>query len=140
VRDLLRGAETLAAERRRCADVLDLCGLLDVAHVPATTLPLGQRRAVELARALVSEPQLLLTDEPSSGLDPDETSGVIEVLRAVRREAGLALVVIDHDLATVEQVAERVIAMDAGQIVATGTFAEVVRNPVVIESWLGRSA
>jgi branched-chain amino acid transport system ATP-binding protein len=138
MRDLFRGSDTTADELQRCMDVLDLCGLESVAEVPATTLPLGQRRAVEMARALVSRPKLLLADEPSSGLASDEATAIIDVIKRVRQETGLAIVLVDHDLETVEAVAERVVAMDAGRIIAEGSFHEVTSDPAVITSWLGR--
>ena len=137
IRDLVRGGVTLPAERNRCDEVLELCSLTAVRDAPATTLSLGQRRAVELARALVARPRLLLADEPSSGLDLDESMRLVEVIQRVRRETSLAVVLIDHDLATIEAASERVIAMDAGKIIAEGTYAEVVRNPQVVTSWLG---
>lgn len=137
MRDLIHGPETLPAERIRCEEILELCGLSDVRDMPATTLSLGQRRAVELARALVVRPLLLLTDEPSSGLDMEESRHLAAVIDRVRRETGLAVLLIDHDLPTVEAVVERVIALDAGRVIAEGTYAEVVRDPAVIASWLG---
>jgi ABC-type branched-subunit amino acid transport system ATPase component len=127
----------MAAERLRCESVLELCGLASAADLPATTLSLGQRRAVELARALVGRPRLLLADEPSSGLDPHESELLVGVINRVRDETGLAVIVIDHDLVTVESVAQRVIAMDAGRVIAEGDFASVLSNAAVKASWLG---
>ncbi len=140
IRDIIHGGSTLPAESARCAEALELCGLSSFANAPATTLSLGQRRAVELARALVTRPKLLLADEPSSGLDVDESQQYAAIIDRVRRETGLAVLLIDHDLATIDAVAERVVAMDAGRVIAEGSFAEVVRNEQVMTSWLGRSA
>jgi ABC-type branched-subunit amino acid transport system ATPase component len=140
VRDLFRGGETLPAERSRCLAILELCGLSGLANAPATTLSMGQRRAVELARALVTRPKLLLADEPSSGLDSDESAQLAAVIGQIRRETGLAVLLVDHNLGTVEAVAERVVAMDAGTVIAQGSFADVVRDSRVIASWLGSSA
>ena len=140
LRDLFRGGETLPAERARCMDILTLCGLNAVADVPATSLSLGQRRAVELARALVARPRLLLADEPSSGLDFEESIQLVQVIRRVRAETNLAVLLVDHDLATVEAATERVIAMDAGRVISSGTYSEVVADPSVLQSWLGHSA
>jgi branched-chain amino acid transport system ATP-binding protein len=137
IRDLLHGGETLPAERQRCEEILELCDLSAVADSPATTLSLGKRRAVELARALVSRPKLLLADEPSSGLDLDESEELIRIIANVRRETGLTVLLIDHDLVTIEAVSDRVIAMDAGQVIAAGTFQEVTTNEAVRTSWLG---
>ncbi len=140
MRDLFRGGSTLPAERVRVDEVLELCGLMGVRDVPATTLSLGQRRAVELARALVGHPKVLLADEPSSGLDVDESINYVAIVERVRRETGLAILLVDHDLATVEAASERVVAMDAGRVIAEGTYDDVVSSPLVVTSWLGRSA
>ncbi len=140
MRDLFRGGATLPAERARVDELLELCGLKEVANVPATTLSLGQRRAVELARALVARPRLLLSDEPSSGLDAEESNNLVEIVARVRSETGLAILLVDHNLSTIEAAADRVIAMDAGRIIAEGTYDEVVANALVLTSWLGRSA
>jgi branched-chain amino acid transport system ATP-binding protein len=140
MRDLFRGGGTLPAERSRVDALLELCGLLDVREVPATSLSLGQRRAVELARALVGRPRLLLADEPSSGLDIEESAQLVDVIARVREETGLAILLVDHDLGTIEAAAERVIAMDAGRVIAQGTYQQVISNPEVLTSWLGRSA
>ncbi len=140
LRDLLGSGAATDAERARCTEALELCGLADVAAAPATALSLGQRRAVELARALVTRPQLLLADEPSSGLDADEAAALAAVIGRARAETGLAILLVEHDLATVAATAERVIALDAGSVIAEGPLESVVRDPKVIASWLGRSA
>ncbi len=136
-RDLVHGGRTTPEERAACMEILSVVGLDDRAQAPASTLPLGERRAVELARALVCGPRLLLADEPSSGLDGGETAQLISIINRVRRETGLAIVVVDHDLATVEALADHVVAMDAGSVIAHGTFAEVTTNVDVMRSWLG---
>jgi len=137
IRDLRGAGDTFPAERIRCDEVLDLCGLRERADEPATALSLGERRAVELARALIGHPKLLLSDEPSSGLDSDEAAHLASVLGRVREESGLAVLIVEHDLPTVEAVAQRVVAMDAGKVIAQGPFAEVIRDPQVVASWLG---
>jgi branched-chain amino acid transport system ATP-binding protein len=140
LRDLLWQGDTSSAERARCEEVLQLCRLSAVADAPATALSLGERRAVELARALVTRPRLLLADEPSSGLDADEARWLAQIISRVRAETGLAVFLVEHDLTTVAAVAERVVALDAGRVIAAGAFNEVVRDPRVVESWLGRPA
>jgi branched-chain amino acid transport system ATP-binding protein len=139
-RDLVWRGATTGEELATCEAVLARCGLEQQANVPATALSLGERRAVELARALVTGPRLLLADEPSSGLDAAEARSLAATLRRVREETGLAVLLVEHDLPTVEAVAERVVALDAGRVIAEGTFDAVVRHPQVIDSWLGRSA
>jgi ABC-type branched-subunit amino acid transport system ATPase component len=137
LRDLLWQGQASEEERDRCDAVVRLCGLGAVAEAPATALSLGQRRAVELARALVTRPRLVLADEPSSGLDQEEARWLAGVLARVRAETQLAVLLVEHDLATVEAMAERVVAMDAGRVIAHGTFDDVVRDPQVVASWLG---
>jgi len=138
LRDLFWRGETTPEERARCEEVLALCRLGGRGDAPATALSLGERRAVELARALVTGPRLLLADEPSSGLESGEAKWFAELIAQVRTETGLAVLLVEHDLSTVESVAERVIAMEAGKVIAEGTLDEVVHNPLVVESWLGR--
>jgi len=139
-RDLVHGGRTTSDERDTCMEVLDLVGLADRADTPATTLSLGDRRAVELARALIGRPRLLLADEPSSGLDGEESRVLIRILNRVRQDTGVAVILVDHDLGTVKAVADNVIAMDAGAIIATGSYESVVSNPLVMASWLGQSS
>jgi branched-chain amino acid transport system ATP-binding protein len=138
-RDLLWRGETTDEERAQCEEAMRMCRLTAVADAPATALSLGDRRAVELARALVTRPRLLLADEPSSGLDTDEAQWLAGLITQVRSETGLAVLLVEHDLSTVDAVAERVIAMDAGRVVAEGALADVVADPLVVESWLGRT-
>jgi branched-chain amino acid transport system ATP-binding protein len=139
LRDLLGNGAPTTEEVDRCEEVLAMCGLGSVASVPATALSLGERRAVELARALVSRPRLLLADEPSSGLDTDEAQAFASIIARVRHQTGLAVLLVEHDLATVQATTERVVAMDAGSVIAQGPLADVVQDPQVIASWLGSS-
>jgi ABC-type branched-subunit amino acid transport system ATPase component len=140
MRDLSGHGAATTEETDRCLATIELCGLSDAAGAPATSLSLGERRSVELARALVTEPRLLLADEPSSGLDTPEAVTLAGVIARVRAKTGLAVLLVEHDLTTVEAVAERVVALEAGRVIAQGSFKDVVANPQVIESWLGRSA
>jgi branched-chain amino acid transport system ATP-binding protein len=139
-RDLLWHGAPTSSELQRCQATLQLCGIAELAHAPATALSLGERRTVELARALVARPVLLLADEPSSGLDATERAQLAAVIAKVRAETGLAILLVEHDLSTVQAITQRVIAMEAGQVIAEGTLAEVVANPDVVRSWLGTSA
>jgi branched-chain amino acid transport system ATP-binding protein len=137
LRDLLWNGSSTPEELAQCEEVIALCGLTAVASAPATALSLGERRAVELARALVTRPSLLLADEPSSGLDTEEAQALSSIISRVRSQTGLAVLLVEHDLTTVQATTERVIAMDAGSVIAQGPLADVVRDPQVIESWLG---
>ena len=115
-------------------------GIADRADVPVASLGLGSCRLVELARALVAEPVLLLADEPSSGLDVHETAELAGVLRTLQRERGLALLLVEHDLAMVGEVVDRVIVMNLGSVIAEGPFDTVMADPAVRHAYLGVQA
>jgi branched-chain amino acid transport system ATP-binding protein len=95
---------------------------------------------VELARALVSDPVLLLADEPSSGLDVHETRELSQVLRMLQRERGMAVLLVEHDLGMVGSVVDRTIVMNLGVVIAEGTFDDVMADPAVRQAYLGVSA
>jgi branched-chain amino acid transport system ATP-binding protein len=136
-RDLL-GLSGPSREDLAAADsVLEAVGLLDVADTPVAALGLGTCRIVELARAVVAQPRILLADEPSSGLDEHETGDLARLLRSLQAERSMGLLLVEHDLAMVEAVVDRVIVMDLGRVVASGTFHEVMRAPAVQRAYLG---
>jgi len=139
-RDLTGRSRPTAAERERCAAVLELVGLSDHADRPAHSLTLGTGRVVELARALVCEPDLLFLDEPSSGLDHRETDEMATVLEQVRREHGTAVLLCEHDVAFVERLASRTYVLDCGRLIAEGPTAEVLAQPEVVTAYLGQQA
>ena len=139
-RDLCNLSAPSADERKRVDEVLDLVGLRDRADVPVEALGLGMCRLVELARALVGNPVLLLADEPSSGLDMHETRELSGVLRTLQAERGTAILLVEHDLGMVAQTADRIIVMDLGQVIAQGGFDEVMAQPQVRQAYLGVSA
>ncbi len=107
---------------------------------PVSSLGLGSCRLVELARALVAEPLLLLADEPSSGLDVHETQELSQVLRMLQRERGMAVLLVEHDLGMVGSVVDRAIVMNLGAVIAEGTFEEVMADRAVRQAYLGLSA
>ena len=115
-------------------------GLTDLADVPVAALSLGYCRLVELGRALAGQPRLLLADEPSSGLDINETAALANVLRAAQREHGMAVLLVEHDMTMVSSAVDRVVALNLGEVIAEGTFAQVVADPGVRQAYLGRSA
>ena len=117
---------------------LDLVGIVHLADTSVNALGLGNCRLVELARALAAEPKILLADEPSSGLDLRETAEVAAVLRTVQRERGTAVLMVEHDLSMVADVADRTIVMDLGAMLAEGTFDEVMADPLVRDAYLGQ--
>lgn len=105
---------------------------------PVLDLPQGDRRRVEICRALASRPTLLLLDEPSAGMSPEETDKLMEDIATVRRKfSGITIVVIEHDMGVVERVADRVVVFNFGRKLTEGVFAEIARDPAVIEAYLG---
>jgi branched-chain amino acid transport system ATP-binding protein len=136
-KDLLNLSAPTPDESLRADAVLELVGLTRLADTPVSALGLGNCRLVELARALAGEPKLLLADEPSSGLDEHETAELAAVLRMVQRDRGMAVLLVEHDLAMVGEVVDRTVVMDLGHMVAEGTFSEVMADPSVRHAYLG---
>ncbi|NUP65408.1 MAG: ABC transporter ATP-binding protein, partial [Nonomuraea sp.] len=117
----------------RVAEVLDLCGLTPLRDAYAAALPVGQRRLVELARALADRPRLLLLDEPTSGLDAAQTARLGSVVRAL----DTTVLLVEHDMGFVMDVCDRIVVLDLGRVLATGTPAQVRDDPVVRAAYLG---
>jgi branched-chain amino acid transport system ATP-binding protein len=130
-----RRAESEAA--RRADELLALVGLDRQAEVPAGDLALGQQRRLELARALAVGPRLLMLDEPAAGLPAAEAEALSAMLRRLRDELGLTLVLIDHVMRVVMGVSERITVLNHGRKLAEGTPDEVRRNPAVVAAYLG---
>ncbi|ANN67402.1 ABC transporter ATP-binding protein [Bordetella bronchialis] len=117
--------------------VLELVGLADRADVKASGLNVAGQKRVELARALATEPRMLLLDEVAGGLNPTEAIALAEILRGIHA-AGVTLVIVEHVLEVVMRLAQRVLVLNFGQTIAEGPPQEIVRNPAVIEAYLGR--
>jgi branched-chain amino acid transport system ATP-binding protein len=137
--DLCNRSKPRPEEMEHVAEVLDLVGITDRADTPVSALGLGSCRLVELARALVADPVLLLADEPSSGLDMQETEELAHVLRSLQRERGMAVLLVEHDLSMVGAVVDRTLVMDLGSMVAEGAFDEVMADPSVRNAYLGKT-
>lgn len=121
----------------RSLEALDRFGLSDKINWPAAVLAYGDKKRVELARAIVGKPDLLLLDEPVAGLNGEETSAVGEQLMLLRR-SGHTILLVEHDMDLVMKTADQVVVLDSGRCIAMGTPAEVRCNPLVLEAYLGR--
>ena len=123
--------------RQKAEEVIDLLQLQHYRDTLVAGLPYGVRKVVELARALCTEPQLLLLDEPSSGLNVEETDDMAFWIQDIRDELGITVLMVEHDMALVSRVSDRVLAMNQGQVLAMGQPQEVQTHPGVVEAYLG---
>jgi branched-chain amino acid transport system ATP-binding protein len=124
------------ALRGQAMAMLDLVGLAALRDLPATSLPIGAQKLVEVCRAVMARPRLLLLDEPAAGLNDAETGELAALLRAVC-DSGVTLMVVEHNMSLVMDIADRVIVLDLGRLLAQGTPREIQQNPLVVEAYLG---
>ena len=133
---------TCQEERKNRAYCLHVLDLLDLAHqssLPLGSLPYGLQKRADLARALALEPKLLLLDEPVAGMNVEETAEIAAILVEVKEQLGVTQILVEHDMALVMGIADRVLVLDFGRIIALGTPAEVQAHPDVIKAYLGET-
>ncbi len=130
-------------EERMCAQAQELLSLFKIEKKKdelARNLPYGEQRRLEIARALASNPCLLLLDEPAAGMNPQETEELMKIIKFIRNEFRLTILLIEHDMRLVMGICERIIVLDYGRTIASGSPEEIQRNPAVIKAYLGTEA
>ncbi len=138
---LLRLPPYFKAEKeanRKAMELLDFMGLADVADAKAGSLPYGVQRRLEIARALASNPSIILLDEPAAGMNPSETAELMHQIRRIRDTFQIAIFLIEHDMNLVMNVCEGIVVVNYGRIIAKGTPEQIKNNPAVIQAYLGK--
>ncbi len=141
ISSLLRLPPYFKAEKeanKRAMELLDFMGLADVADAKAGSLPYGVQRRLEIARALASNPSIILLDEPAAGMNPSETAELMHQIRRIRDTFQIAIFLIEHDMNLVMNVCEGIVVVNYGRIIAKGTPEQIKNNPAVIEAYLGK--
>ena len=118
-------------------ELLEVFGLENVADYRAANLPYGKQRKLEIARALATDPMLLLLDEPAAGMNPNETEELMETIELVRKKFGVTVLLIEHDMKLVSGICEYLYVLNFGRLLAEGTPSEVLSNPEVVTAYLG---
>ena len=121
-------------------DLLDFVGLTGRGDLLARNLPYGEQRRLEMARALANQPKIILLDEPTAGMNPNESVTMMRFIENLRDELGITILLIEHDMKVVMGISEYIYVLDFGQLISQGNPGEIQKNPQVIESYLGRGA
>ncbi|MFC4358812.1 ABC transporter ATP-binding protein [Halobium salinum] len=135
--DFLTHRRKLHGVHEVAADTLDAVGLLDRAETPAEDLPYGDKRRLEIGIALASEPDLLLMDEPTAGMSPEETRSTVDLIEEVKERMGLTFVLVEHDMEIVFSISDRIVVLNRGRVIAEGTPDEIRGDEQVQEAYLG---
>ena len=118
-------------------ELLKVFNLEDVAHVAASNLPYGQQRRLEIARAMATEPKLLLLDEPAAGMNPNETGELMDMIRFVREKFHMTILLIEHDMKLVSGICEKLTVLNFGEVLCEGKTSDVLNDPQVVTAYLG---
>ena len=138
---LRRSRRFTAAEQEvtgQAFELLERFNLTHYAHTPARHLAYGEQRRIEMARALISRPQLLLLDEPAAGMNQSETEDLIRLIRQVQDDFALTILLIEHQMRVVVNLCQRLTVLDFGETIAAGTPQEIQHHPAVLEAYLGK--
>lgn len=135
---LPRHFESEQRARDHAKELLDIFGLLEERNNLACNLPYGKQRKLEIARALATNPKLLLLDEPAAGMNPNETAELMDTIRLIRKQFDMTILLIEHDLKFVSGLCDEVTVLNFGTVLAQGTAAEALSNPDVVEAYIGK--